>query len=68
VFEPLVITDMVLALLAIGAGIVVGRMASGATGGLRRWLPIMAALVAARLVVPSGRGLITIPGANTDGR
>jgi biopolymer transport protein ExbB/TolQ len=41
VFEPLVITDMVLALLATVAGIVAGRMASGVTGGLRRWLSIM---------------------------
>ncbi|TQM43620.1 multicopper oxidase family protein [Pseudonocardia cypriaca] len=50
-FEPLAITDMVLALLAMIAGLVVGRRAAGPTARLRRWLSIMAALVAARLVV-----------------
>jgi FtsP/CotA-like multicopper oxidase with cupredoxin domain len=51
VFEPLALTDMVLALLAMVAGLVVGRRASGAPNRLRRWLSIMAALVAARLAV-----------------
>lgn len=51
VFEPLALTDMVLALLAMVAALVVGREASGGGRRVRRWLSIVGALVAARLVV-----------------
>jgi FtsP/CotA-like multicopper oxidase with cupredoxin domain len=53
VFEPLFITDMVLALLAMIYAVILGRRASrpGDTRRLRRALYVTAALVAARLAV-----------------
>ncbi|MCS7475349.1 multicopper oxidase family protein [Umezawaea endophytica] len=49
-FEPLFLTDMVLALLAMVSALVVGLRAGGDGPRSRRWLHITAALVAARLV------------------
>ncbi len=50
-FEPLFITDMLFALLAMIAALVVAGRASGDARRLRRWLRVTAALVAARTVV-----------------
>jgi FtsP/CotA-like multicopper oxidase with cupredoxin domain len=50
VFEPLALTDMVLALLVMIAAVGVGRLASDAAR-LRRWLYLTAAMVGARLVI-----------------
>jgi len=51
VFEPLFLTDMVLALLAMVSAILLGLRAGGDPPRLRRWLHITATVVAARLVV-----------------
>ena len=50
-FEPLFLTDMVLALFALIAALALGRHASGDPRRRARWAWITAALVAARLVV-----------------
>jgi len=51
VFEPLVLTDMTLALLAVVAALALGRRARGPEPLRRRWLRVTAVLVAARLAV-----------------
>ncbi|WNV88063.1 multicopper oxidase family protein [Umezawaea sp. Da 62-37] len=50
-FEPLFLTDMTLAVLAVIAALVLAAQASGDPARRRRWLRVTAALVAARLVV-----------------
>ncbi|MET1071039.1 MAG: hypothetical protein ABWY11_00180, partial [Umezawaea sp.] len=50
-FEPLFLTDMTLAVLAIVAALVLAARASGDARLLRRWLRVTAVLVAARLAV-----------------
>jgi FtsP/CotA-like multicopper oxidase with cupredoxin domain len=50
-FEALLVTDMLLALFAMTAAVVVSVRTSGPPPRLRRWLYITAALVVARLVI-----------------